>query len=1407
MTEAALLNRTVIGKSTAWLVLQRWRDGSVRVAQAQFTDTATAGEEKTYEIGVGDALTAAFARHAWAEALIGDLELGGEVRDTFDVAYRAVVQADAVGETVQSTSLMRVKRHRVYHEASSGGIGRDYLTSTFYVAEFKDVPIIVVDWILGNDYLGADVPAGSPDKNLYPLGTVDVNLAHFLVKGGVGTNIAPYRAVKDGIGSAEAMSASFTGYQVIEDDYMGDGQTKRYRFFISLIPAGSDPAETTIVANTLAAMQSYPMFGLVSQEAWEQSRAGGVVGGPIAGPTNAAALAAAELATWEAANHFGTWGSRSDVLDTETAGTPRNTPLSESWAHAIQGAHPDLLIKLEGMAWAQSMRACHLYGLELDDETTSTLWTGMPHLVILTGETFGRRALDSADPYSAYRTRSGGSISLHHDWKGYDYEHFTVDLLFDYWTATGDAWAQEELRQLGQSLKALVKLEVGAYTATLRSARGEGWCLKALVQCHLATQDDSLKTFGMRRVNEIIDPQRNSAHASEALVFETEEDPPPANRTGFAENAEFFMPWQHGAVLYGFLGAYRMWGEPILLEIAESVAATVEYSWVSNVTQAPFGLVAQGLRYYVPVTEGGSPVAANHYDGTVGIQFGDGPLSGAHTFLTAGLFHLAELTSDTSIATDARYYGEILRGSLASLDRTNRWNYCLPPIMTKVLFADPGPDPDTGDSMVSDFFTATVDGDPAVVLQFMETAAYYTVRKMFNAGETLRRAWLRFESNQPYDVDIGLVSGEITTDTVVCIVPHKPYTIVDGKIRLTMQTNDFCVITIGAFEDGIQTGTRCLLAIQTLPILPAPTGTVVVYDGSQTEVASGTTLHITSGHVNLGQRFLVNANGKLRIDGPAMAKGSVWGNQNPNWRFEGHGTLNMTWATIEEIHALQDPADPNAAFDQMMAYAAVSNAAPPVYTFQNGVSIDGPAIIGNAFYGVMDVSVAKNLMVLSMAAPGTDGLKVHQSSNAVNGEVDNILIVSGDDAYSGSEEWRGRIIGSKMFLASYTASSFLGSYWPSASGTNQSRYSNLHIWAIQSFQTWNHPWALAQAGNLFQFWCDGDNAAHVVSNMEFDGVRVWARPDGQIEARPAVIGNVLYPWDSVNQNSRLGRVEDCIWRNVWFETTPTLKSQIIGLDANNAPRRLSFINWIFGGNRATQLGGTALRTTNFTSYFEISTFASGIVFETPTGTGGGTGGRGGTGGLTGGPVGTIGDPVVGTQSPLNLIVVETGAGLSNANSFCAIDTADQYVAAHGGHAEWEAATLQEKEDWLILATRWINWKFKFNGRKRRETQALAFPRMGLYDEDEYYVSHESVPLRVQQATILVAMRLAQGDFTPFPDEANSGAVTGSSISVGPIAISEQFSSPRVASSEPRLPLVEKLIQPFLRPSRGINLIR
>lgn len=164
-------------------------------------------------------------------------------------------------------------------------------------------------------------------------------------------------------------------------------------------------------------------------------------------------------------------------------------------------------------------------------------------------------------------------------------------------------------------------------------------------------------------------------------------------------------------------------------------------------------------------------------------------------------------------------------------------------------------------------------------------------------------------------------------------------------------------------------------------------------------------------------------------------------------------------------------------------------------------------------------------------------------------------------------------------------------------------------------------------------------------------------------------------------------------------------------------------------------------------------------------------------------------------------VIENGQGLNNANTFVSVEYADAYVATYGNDSLWLASTPAEKRDALRQASRWISTKHRYLGESVRIDQALAFPRFGLFDDNGYFVTHETVPLRVQEATVVVALAIRNNTFIAFPAEPAESNITSDSITVGPISLSTSYEGARTTSVETQLPLAKQLLRPFLIPGR------
>lgn len=111
-----------------------------------------------------------------------------------------------------------------------------------------------------------------------------------------------------------------------------------------------------------------------------------------------------------------------------------------------------------------------------------------------------------------------------------------------------------------------------------------------------------------------------------------------------------------------------------------------------------------------------------------------------------------------------------------------------------------------------------------------------------------------------------------------------------------------------------------------------------------------------------------------------------------------------------------------------------------------------------------------------------------------------------------------------------------------------------------------------------------------------------------------------------------------------------------------------------------------------------------------------------------------------------VFTVETGVGLSDANSYASLDEADDYLIANiHVYPKWTALTDENKESLLAFASRLIDQRTSWYGEKAVTTSALRWPRTGLADRDGNDIASNVVPPAVKAATIEVAASLIDAD--------------------------------------------------------------
>jgi hypothetical protein len=159
-------------------------------------------------------------------------------------------------------------------------------------------------------------------------------------------------------------------------------------------------------------------------------------------------------------------------------------------------------------------------------------------------------------------------------------------------------------------------------------------------------------------------------------------------------------------------------------------------------------------------------------------------------------------------------------------------------------------------------------------------------------------------------------------------------------------------------------------------------------------------------------------------------------------------------------------------------------------------------------------------------------------------------------------------------------------------------------------------------------------------------------------------------------------------------------------------------------------------------------------------------------------------------------VVEEGTGLANAESYISVADADTYHTAQG-NAAW-TGTTDAKEQALRKATAYLDDKYakRWRGNRANESQALRWPRIAVYDDDQFYVPSTSIPVKLKQACAVAAMESIGGlDLFVTETKTGSGDLTAKSVAVGPISFSKSFAGS--TTSQPKIAKVEALLTSLL----------
>lgn len=107
-------------------------------------------------------------------------------------------------------------------------------------------------------------------------------------------------------------------------------------------------------------------------------------------------------------------------------------------------------------------------------------------------------------------------------------------------------------------------------------------------------------------------------------------------------------------------------------------------------------------------------------------------------------------------------------------------------------------------------------------------------------------------------------------------------------------------------------------------------------------------------------------------------------------------------------------------------------------------------------------------------------------------------------------------------------------------------------------------------------------------------------------------------------------------------------------------------------------------------------------------------------------------------------VVEDGTSKVDANAYVSVAYADTYLADHNDPVPtgWSGVTELRQETAIKNATQWLDavYGLRWLGRRSEQVQRLDFPRRHIRDKDNFLITSTTMPRRLLEACVELALR-------------------------------------------------------------------
>jgi len=166
-----------------------------------------------------------------------------------------------------------------------------------------------------------------------------------------------------------------------------------------------------------------------------------------------------------------------------------------------------------------------------------------------------------------------------------------------------------------------------------------------------------------------------------------------------------------------------------------------------------------------------------------------------------------------------------------------------------------------------------------------------------------------------------------------------------------------------------------------------------------------------------------------------------------------------------------------------------------------------------------------------------------------------------------------------------------------------------------------------------------------------------------------------------------------------------------------------------------------------------------------------------------------------------MLVVETGTGASDSESYVSVSDAASYAAARG--LTFPTSPEAPAEQALRRATTWLDaaYRASFPGaRTNGRSQPLQWPRTEAYDRDGEEIASDEIPVEIINATIEAAVRELASPGSLSPDV--TPAETTKRMKAGSVEIEYFEPSSPSTDQRPIVSVVDDILSGLLAVNRG-----